>query len=189
MQIPGLTRIEVSCLDERGTGYATFQSHNQKVLSNSAGIFTAHIRTRNEAYTAQQWRLSHSADGGVHFATLYEAVNATNPPVLETDAQGILYLVRPDFVDGNAYLCRFSLADHYRRPLITTIPGGAAGKYSLLYDQGRGQLYYFAHNNTFHVVGHAGEIVDHQPQAGDGELPGDQPQEKSATPVHPPQRP
>src|SRR5947208_1019140 len=64
------SKIEITCVDSEATGYGTFQSHNQKVLSNANGIFMTHIRTRNEAYTAQQWRLSRSADGGKNFKTI-----------------------------------------------------------------------------------------------------------------------
>jgi len=150
---PGLTTVEVVCLDEKAAGFATFQSHNQKVVSNRNGIFTTHLRTRNEAYTAQQWRLSRSADGGKSFVTVYEATDATNPPVIETDEDDNLYVARPDFVDGDAYLYRFLAADGYARPLVSRIPKGSAGKYSMAYDPGRRQLYYFAHNRTFHVLG------------------------------------
>ena len=48
-----LTPIDVTLVDGDATGYATFQSHNQKVAWNERGIFITHIRTRNEAYTAQ----------------------------------------------------------------------------------------------------------------------------------------
>lgn len=156
--LPGLTTIETVCVDDNATGYATFQSHNQKVVSNRNGIFMTHIRSRNEPYTAQQWRLSWSRDGGKTFSTLYEATNATNPPVLETDERDNLYLVRPDFLDGQAYLYRFRAEDRYVEPLVSKIENGAAGKYCLMYDQPRQQLYYFAHNNTFHVIGLDGTV-------------------------------
>src|SRR5690349_80999 len=74
----GLTRIELTCVDPAATGYGTFQSHNQKVVANRRGYFMTHIRTRNEAYTAQQWRLSWSRDGGRSFETLYQDTHATN---------------------------------------------------------------------------------------------------------------
>jgi hypothetical protein len=61
---PGPVQVELVCVDSKATGYATFQSYNQKVVSNRHGIFLTHIRSRNEAYTAQQWRLSRSTDGG-----------------------------------------------------------------------------------------------------------------------------
>lgn len=150
--------FELTCLDPDATGYATFQSHNQKVVVNQFGIFTTHIRTRNEPYTAQTWRLSRSTDGGKTFTTIYEATHATNPPVLETDSKGNLYLARPDFSDGNAYLYRFFPKNDFREPIITPIPKGSAGKYALCLDERRGQLYYFAHNNLFFVIGLDGKV-------------------------------
>src|SRR5687768_8072556 len=71
----GLAPFQITCVDEDATGYGTFQSHNRKVLANANGIFMTHIRSRNEPYTAQQWRLSRSTDGGRSFQTVYEATN------------------------------------------------------------------------------------------------------------------
>jgi hypothetical protein len=153
-----LTSIETTCTDPSATGYGTFQSHNQKVVANARGIFMTHIRTRNEPYTAQQWRLSWSRDGGKNFKTLYEATHATNPPILETDEAGNIYLIRPDFVDTHAYLYRFLAEKNYAEPLFTQIPNGAAGKYSMVLDRVRKQIYYFAHNNTFHRIALDGAI-------------------------------
>ncbi|MFH1265195.1 MAG: hypothetical protein ABIK89_05665, partial [Planctomycetota bacterium] len=59
-QTTGLAAVELVSIDDEAVGYATFQSHNQKVVWNRRGIFTTHIRTRNEPYTAQTWRLSRS---------------------------------------------------------------------------------------------------------------------------------
>ena len=61
---PDLASVEVVLVDDEATGYATFQSHNEKVVSNQHGIFLAHIRTRNEPYTAQEWRLVRLQNGG-----------------------------------------------------------------------------------------------------------------------------
>ncbi len=155
---PALTSIQLVCVDAQATGYGTFQSHNQKVVSNRRGIFMTHIRSRNEAYTAQSWRLSWSTNAGESFVTLFAATNATNPPLLESDAEDNLYLVRPDFVDGHAYLYRFLAREDYREPHITRIPNGSAGKYAMLLDSRRKQLAYFAHNNTFHLVGLDGVV-------------------------------
>src|SRR5688572_4389997 len=158
-QAAELSKIELTLVDSEAIGYGTFQSHNQKVVSNRRGTFLTHIRTRNEPYTAQQWRLSWSRDGGRRFETLYEATHATNPPVLETDDEDNLYLIRPDFVDGHAYLYRFMAAKDFRDPVITRIKGGAAGKYSMALDLNRKQIYYFAHNNTFHRISMTGEVL------------------------------
>ncbi len=157
---PGLRRgtVELVCVDDKATGYGTFQSHNQKVVSNKHGIFMTHIRTRNKNYTAQMWRLMRSTDGGKTFSVVHQDTHATNPPVLETDEEGNIYLVRVDFQDGNAYLYRFLSALNLRHPRITAIPGGAAGKYAMRYDPTRKQLYFFSHNNTFHVVGLDGKV-------------------------------
>lgn len=153
------TPVEISDLDPEAFGYATFQSHNQKVLSNRNGIFATYLKRRNnEAYTSQTWRLMRSTDGGATFRVLHEATQATNPPVLETDEADNLYLVRPDFVDGHAYLYRFLASEGYARPHISKIENGAAGKFCMMMDRPRGQLYYFAHNNTFHVVGLDGTV-------------------------------
>ncbi|MSS71203.1 MAG: hypothetical protein EXS64_06920 [Candidatus Latescibacteria bacterium] len=156
--MPGLTTIDPVCVDDRTFGYGTFQSNNQKVVSNRNGIFVTYVKSRNEPYTAQGWRLVRSVDGGKTFSVLYEATDPTNPPVLETDEADNVYLARPDFVDRNAYLYRFLAAEGYARPTISKIEKGSAGKYCMMYDRERGQLYYFAHNNTFHVVGLDGTV-------------------------------
>jgi hypothetical protein len=56
-----------------------------------------YVGSRNEEYTAQQWRLIWSQDGGQNWRILHEATNATNPAVLETDEADNIYLVRPDW--------------------------------------------------------------------------------------------
>jgi len=147
-----LKPIRLTCLDPEATGYATFQSHNQKVVWTRRGIFAAYIRTRNAEFTAQTWRLVRSTDGGKTFSTVYEAVHATNPPVLEADRAGNLYLIRADFVDGNAYLYRFLAARKFAEPAVTKLEGGAAGKYAACLDEKRGTLYFFSHNGRFFRV-------------------------------------
>jgi hypothetical protein len=102
--------------------------------------------------------LSWSRDGGRSFATLFESTDATNPPILETDDQDNLYLVRPDFVDGHAYLLRFFATNDYRTPLVSRIPNGSAGKYAMVLDSARHQLVYFAHNNSLHRIGLDGVV-------------------------------
>ncbi len=153
-----LGELQLTVVDDDATWYGTFQNHNQKVVWNENGIFMTHLRRRNKAYTAQQWRLSWSRDGGKTFQTLIEATHATNPPVLETDANGVLYLARADFLDGNAYLYRLE-PPSYDLPRITPIPGAAAGKYSMHLDPERELLYFFAHNGRFSVLKLDGEVV------------------------------
>ena len=164
----GLAEVRLTLLDAEAGGYATFQSHNQKVASNAHGIFTTHIRSRNEAFTAQQWRLSRSVDGGASFETVYESVDATNPPAIETGAAGNLYLVRSDFVDGSASLYRFQADDGYAQPTVTRIPGASAGKYCMSLDQARGRLYYFAWGRSLFVLDLEGGLLERQELTVDG---------------------
>ena len=81
----GLAPIELTLVDGHAIAFGTFQSHNQKIVSNDNGIFMTHVRQANKEYTAQTWRLSRSTDGGKSFATVYEAINACSSPALETD--------------------------------------------------------------------------------------------------------
>jgi hypothetical protein len=166
--LPG--RVEVTRIDEPVIHYATFQSHNQKVVEAAGLIFMTHVRSRNAAYTEQSWRLSVSRDGGASFATIAEQSGATNPPVLESDTRGNLYLFRVDFLNGDAYLDRWE-ANQIRsaidpsqqaipKPTTTRIPGGAAGKYAAMIDPERERLYFFSHNNTFHRLKLDGSLLD-----------------------------
>lgn len=149
--------IELTLVDDQAIAYATFQSHNQKVVSNQHGLFITYIRKSNADYTAQQWRLARSTDDSRSFATVLEETRATSAPALETDKRGTLFFARPDFKDGNAYLSRLeSLSD---KPSVTQLVGGSAGKYCLSLDEPRKQLYYFAHNGTCHVVGGDGKMI------------------------------
>jgi hypothetical protein len=145
-------------LDPKATQYATFQSHNQKLLQNGRGIFLSYLHSRNEDFTAQEWRLLRSVDFGEHFETVFEATSATNPPIIETDSHDNLYLARADFNDGNAYLYRFPAGASFETPQVSPIPGAAAGKYCMFLDEPRGQLYFWAHNGVFAVVGLDGTL-------------------------------
>ncbi len=164
--------FELTVVEPAATSYATFQSHNQKVVANERGYFMTLIRTRDEPFLAQNWRLLHSADEGKHFDVIYDATHATNPPPIETDSNNNIYLARTDYTDGNGYLYFFEAAKDYQDPRITIIPGGAAGKVALLLDEAHDCLYYASHNNRFYRLGLDGtvhenfEIVRGGPHAG-----------------------
>ncbi|MBX3423184.1 MAG: hypothetical protein KF752_16630 [Pirellulaceae bacterium] len=154
--------IHVTLVDEPVMHYATFQSHNQKVVEHNGVMYMTHLRTRNPEYTDQSWRLSYSTDGGATFAILCEESAATNPPVIELDDEGNLYLFRVDFISQDAYLDRWPAgAPRVASSRITTrIPTGAAGKYAAAIDVPRQQLYFFSHNNTFHRLKLNGQLID-----------------------------
>lgn len=154
--------VTVTPLDADVIHYATFQSHNQKVVAVGGRIYTSHLRSRNAPYTAQTWRLSVSDDGGASFRPMAEETLGTNPPVLEATADGTLYLFRVDFPSGAAFLDRWPAAaprDVTGRT-TTAIPGAAAGKYAALVDEPRGRLCFASHNGTFHRLSTAGELLD-----------------------------
>ena len=155
----GAAEFTFTVVDDEAIGYATFQSHNQKVVRNGRGIFLTHLRTRNEPYTAQQWRLLHSGDNGQSFRVVHEATHATNPPVIETDSKDNLYLIRCDFTTGEGFLYRFSPDDDYANHEVTVIPRGASGKYAMMIDEARNRIYYFVHNNTFHTLDLDGNLI------------------------------
>src|SRR5262249_29795016 len=151
-----LRPIELTQVDAKAIAYATFQSHNQKVVSNRYGIFITYVRSAADNYMAQNWLLAHSTNGGRTFQPLFEETRATSAPVLETDRWGELYLTRPDFADGNAYLSRFATPN--AKPITTTLVGGSAGKYCQLLDEARQRVYFFAHNGPLHVTGPDGVV-------------------------------
>lgn len=153
-----LAAIEAVQLDGEAIAYATFQSHNQKVVSNKRGIFTTHIRTSNRDYSAQQWRLSHSTDGGKSFSTVFDTTEPTGAPAIETGSQNNLYLIRPHFKDGNAYFDRFMAGTGFSSPKTAVISHGSAGKYAMVLDEKRRQFYYFVQNKWFHIIGMDGKV-------------------------------
>lgn len=152
--------FELTLVDPAATGYATFQSHNQKVVANQRGYFLTYIQTRDEPFMAQLWRLMRSVDEGKTFSVVYEATRATNAPPIDTDAEGNIYLACTDFKDGNAYLYRFDAAKEFQDPVITSIPGGAAGKVALLLDRSVPCLYFASHNNQFYTLGLDGTVLE-----------------------------
>lgn len=156
----GLVPIDVTLVHDHAIGYATFQSHNQKVVNNRHGIFITYVVDSADNYMAQTWRLACSRDQGATFSTLYEATGATSAPVLETDLAGNILLAYPDFVDGNAYFQRH-VPPEFRAPAKKSVmPGGAAGKYAMIRDLPRNRVYYFSHNNTLYTLSLDGTLLN-----------------------------
>lgn len=170
-----IQEIEVTCLDEDATPYATFQSHCQKVVSNENGLFLTYLKSRNEEYTAQTWRLLWSTDNGNSFKILYESANATNPPPIETDEENNIYLVYPDLLannvcnidvhsihynrNANSYFMIFNASDNYANPIVTPIKDSAGDKVCMIYDKQRKQFYYLSNNGTFHIIDRNGKVT------------------------------
>lgn len=146
---PANPRIEISTIDQSSTPFATFQSHNQKIVANGQGIFVSYLKS-SDADGVAQWVLARSMDGGQSFVPIYQATNRTKAPAIDTDAEGNVYLVFPDWGGADAYLYKFSPSNDFAMPVVqATIPGGAAGKYTLLYDPVRNQVYYMTWTKFF----------------------------------------
>lgn len=155
--------IDDVLIDDDAIAYSTFQSHNQKVISNDRGIFLSHIHTARAeppVYTDQQWRLSQSTDGGKTFTTVYETKTSSNAPVLETDSNDTIYVIDHPLPQTRhqARLNIFAEGKDFSTPPATIIPKGNAGKYSMVIDVKRAQFYYVAQNSWFHIIGTDGKL-------------------------------
>jgi hypothetical protein len=153
--------IQVIRIADQVPMYATFQSHNQKVVENRYGIFLTyldkvkpisgrcpHFPTPPCYDSPYLWKLVRSTDSGRTFRTVYEAIADTRAPSLETDSSGNLYLFVTEYSPGHddAFLYRFRSAQSFDAPQITRIPGAASAKYTSYLDDGRHRLYYMNSN-------------------------------------------
>jgi hypothetical protein len=133
------------------TAYATFTSHNQKVVVNQYGIFVSYLHQGNLAMDQTQWRLERSVDGGATFTRIdespYPSADSTYPPTLETDRAGNIYMIRSQSGawPGHAYLRVYSASTNFAPPSVEpVIMWGASEKFSMLLDEARGRIYYVA---------------------------------------------
>jgi hypothetical protein len=136
--------IETVLLDVSTTGYATFQSNSQKVVSNGFGYFLTYSHAEGSSTAPSTWRLVQSTDQGRTFQTLIEdGAHATRAPALETASTGMLYLVFPDWITSNSQAIIFNPADHTRHDI--PLPGVVTfAKYAAAYDEANHLLYYSA---------------------------------------------
>jgi hypothetical protein len=136
-----LEPIEFSVVDPSADAYGTFESHNQKVISNQYGIFTSSLRGRTEAFTNNTWLLSRSTDGGKTFSVVYSAANAIHTPAIETDPNGVIYA--STFSGADAVILKFDPANNYKSPIsLAQLPSGSAQKFAMILDWQRKQIYY-----------------------------------------------
>ncbi len=169
--------IEMTRIASEAPLYATFQSHNQKVVETRFGIFLTYldkVKTipgrcphfpQPPCYDSPYlWKLVRSTDSGRTFSTVYEATADTRAPTVESDQAGDLYLFSTEYAPGksDAFLYRFFSADSFRTPAVTPIPGAAGGKVTSFLDAGRRQLYYMNNNGgvtDFYVFGLDGKLL------------------------------
>ena len=158
-------QLDLEQLATSSTGYATFQSHLQRMVSNAHGIFVSYL-----AAELPDGRLVHrlvrSTDSGKTFQLIHEGTNKTKAPAVETDEAGNVYIFYSEDYDDSskpALFYRFDAAAGFTNPVSATIPQGSAGKFAALYDPIRQRFYYFTfwdspHPN-FYTVDKNGQVL------------------------------
>ncbi len=146
-----LTQVDHNC-----TYYATFQSHNQKVVQNDNGIFMTYLADyEDQAPWPGYWRLLRSTDGGRSFQILYTSLMVgSKAPCIETDEDNnILALCSDETQRDNPFLFhRFLASEDYGNPTIIEINYAASGKYCMFYERETGRAYVFNHYGKLYVL-------------------------------------
>ena len=163
----GAGSVEVTCVDDRACGYGTFQSHNQKAVSNKYGIFMTYLREDNEKDPKKPnvWRLMRSEDGGKTFSVVYEGRKNCRAPCIETDRRGDLHLAHPEYGSSTRrrkefLFYRFSAAKKYKAPRISIFPDvGCAAKYAMAHDAKRKQFYIATQYGQLLTVDENGKLL------------------------------
>ncbi len=162
---PTLAAVQITTVDPQASFYGTFQSHNQKVVANSNGIFMTYLHStinKDSNSETSTWRLARSTDGGTTFNTIFEVANAhTRAPVIETDSLNNIYLIEANFSDNTAaHFYKFSSSNNYTSPVVqTTLSlGTISAKYAMEIDEVRSQLYFFTLSGTFTILNLNGTI-------------------------------
>ena len=86
-------------------------------------------------------------------------IAATNPPVIETDADDNLYLRRVDWKYNNTSIDCFSSADDYKQPTTLELPGAAGGKFAMSLDPLRKRLCFITLDGVLHRIGVNGAMT------------------------------
>ncbi len=142
----------ISIVDCECDTYATFHSHNQRIVSLSNGSMLCCILYRaadNHEETWSQWKLYLSEDRGEKWQETFSSKthSAIRTPCIESSGHSI-YVVHADA--GNLRVSRFHSAHfcgHIEEALV--LPGADAGKFSTYFDPKRNTLFIF----TFHGNG------------------------------------
>jgi len=172
--LPGLTRIQTTLVDDSATHWAVTHSHNQKVLWNSDGIFMSYDKRRAEGRPLMRgtWRLMRSTDGGASFRVAHEGHDGYTTPVIENLPGDRIGLGFSNQDNGATEYYRFrhpidsGPPDHVAIP--DTNPRRNGGKFSMLYDHARDQIYWLAKPNRLTVFKPDGKLVRHADLFADG---------------------
>ena len=129
---------------------ALFHSHSQHVVQNQHGIFVAYLTSTNATYDAT-WKLVRSTNNGASFSTVYTGTSEQNPPALETDTAGNIYVIYPTQTtgsNGTATFLKFAASNNFASPIVTKTIPNASSKFTTHYDRYRDVIYYFTANDS-----------------------------------------
>jgi hypothetical protein len=151
-----ITLVDTQVSGSGYSPYGTFGSHNQKVISNSHGIFLSYLHSDYTGGGSDDavWRLARSTDGSASFQTIYEEFShGSKAPPIETDANDNVYAIVSNLSSGSwqtspARFFRFDASKNYQNPTIASPIPTSAGKYAMEFDPARQVLYYFTWNNN-----------------------------------------
>lgn len=162
------TRLAADC-----TNYATFHSHNQKVVQTPDGIFAAYLAEYDAEQDRCRWRLARSTDGGRSFSTCFEheVPYAGKPPCLEAAPNGdILALCeQAPHATHRLALWRFRAGEDWRRADMVPIGPTHYCKFSMAWHRPSDRLF---------ICNHYGRIFVVDPEAGFADGGGTDPVER-----------
>ena len=160
-QGPTIQLVEINTPSD-GTGYSVFQSHNQKVVANTNGIFITYLDSCPDT-SPNTWRLARSTDGGHTFTTVYQGSDYTRAPAMETDETNNIYLTYPTY-GTNTHFLRFTAANGYTAPNLTQAYSGvsSAAKYAMAYDRQRQRFYIATQYGLMLTVDKSGNLLQSQ---------------------------
>ena len=148
-----MRRIELVRLERDCSSYATFQSHNQRIVQSRRGIFVAHLLEYDAARSHSRWRLARSGDGGSTFSTVYESpvIRGNKPACLEADSEGGLLALSesPASDPGKLMFLRFPPSGE---PASLPMPESWAGKFSMVLDPSTRTVFAWDHYGRMYVV-------------------------------------
>lgn len=143
------TPFPVTYLDTVDAQYATFSSHNHKIVQNQYGIFMTYWD--GQADDLGNWKLVRSLDQGASWGTIAWESTSAKPPVLVGDVEGSVFLIWSDRRDMDkpetgrpARFRRFDPEDGFKGSSDTLIPDGASDKFTAIYDRDKGVIYYLS---------------------------------------------
>jgi len=157
-----IREVAVTAVDDVIAVLATFQSHNQKVVSNDNGIFVTYVHEAHVSGDNNRWRMARSTDNGQSWTIIYEAIYACAAPAVETDENNNVYLIHPDWDDGSQplYFYRFSPSNNYTTPYIkVNYSNPCASKHAMVYDNSRQQFHIFLQYGNFLTLDMNGDVV------------------------------